>query len=205
MAGGTGCGGSQGHWWPWDLVTTWFSPRGLPCSLWRQTRPPHHLLWPAGDLGVDATEWPARAQLWPPWKGDSCARAPICPPGDPRPLFRGAQPEPAACLDPLASRMATTRRGLLPPSSLRVIWSSRLWVLGGSAAGGLHQRPGRREAAFIFIAGPYGVNRRNMIFVTQHECKSHRLSHKAPETSPHKSNTICMKTTCIHHKLHHKN
>lgn len=64
----------------------------------------------------------------------------MCPylsPGRSQPLFRGTQPEQVACLDPLASRMATTRRGLLSPSSLRVIWSSRLWVLGGSAAGGL--------------------------------------------------------------------
>lgn len=64
---------------------------------------------------------------------------------------------------------------------------------------------GQREVALIFISAPYGVNRRNTILVTEHECKSHRQSNKAPETPTHKSNTICMKTTCINYKLHHKN
>lgn len=66
-------------------------------------------------------------------------------------------------------------------------------------------RAWRREAALIFILGPSGVNRRNMILVTEHECKSHLRSNKAPENPTHKSNTICMKTTCINYKLHHKN
>ena len=32
-----------------------------------------------------------------------------------------------------------------------------------------------------------------MVFVTKHECKSRRVSNKAPEASAHKSNTICMR------------
>lgn len=130
--------------------------------------------------------------------------APISVPGDPRPLPRPTSLEQVACLDPLncqASQMARTWQGLF---SLKL--DTRALESRGEPRSGVYwELPRQRKVALISISGPYGVNRRNMISVTEHECKSHRQSNKAPETPTHKSNTICMKTTCINYKLHHKN
>lgn len=60
-----------------------------------------------------------------------------------------------------------------PRARRRASGVAGLWGLVGEPRSGVyHELPGGREKAFIFISGPYGVNRRNMILVTEHECKS---------------------------------
>lgn len=131
------------------------------------------------------------------------ARAPLSVPGAPRPLLKRAQPEHVACWAP-ADRHGAAQS---PSATLGAghLGSPDSGVQGESRPGVYLERPERREATFIFISGPYGANRRNMIFVTEHECKSQRLSNEAPETSTRQSNAICTETTCIYYKLHHKN
>lgn len=191
-------------------------PRGFPCSLQfgvaEVTRfaalVTHSALvscplsW--GNLGVHMTERPTCTWPWPPWERGSYACTPTCP--------RRPQARRGLAGGLLGSSDVPGLPGWHAASSLEArCWGSEvagLWVLrwGGVPWPGLYwEWPGPREAAFIFVSGPYGINRRNTIFVTKHECKSHRLSNKAPETSPYESNTICTTTTCIHHKLHHEN
>ena len=158
-----------------------------------------NLGWPTQPSGLLT---PLLAQLWPPWRGCSCVHTPM---SDPRPLPRHSRLEQAVCLDPLMCQPFPDRQGTAGPCSAK----AKCQALGscGELRYGVYQEGGAwaKGVALIFISGPYGVNRRNMILVTERECKSHRQSNKALETPTHKSNTICMKTTCINYKSHHKN
>lgn len=63
------------------------------------------------------------------------------------------------------------RPGPLSPEKLEArrqgSWGVRLRESRGKLQSGVYQeQPPRRQEALIFILGPYGVNRRNMILVT---------------------------------------